>query len=82
MDELYYLRKMYTDDQILKMYNDAIPVIKTSAEWQLKYPSIKILDPDGWDRTNFTYSFYEEKITEKEFIKRLFTSTIQSTTVK
>jgi hypothetical protein len=60
------------------MENDKIVVIKKpSNEWCLKYPSIKILDPDGWDRINFTHSFYEEKITEKEFIKRLFSSTIQ-----
>lgn len=35
---------------------------KTSQEWQELYPEIKVLDPDGWDRTNFQYSWYKEKI--------------------
>ena len=40
-------------------------------------PKLKILDPDGWDRLNYDYSFYEELITEKEFIKRVLNSTIK-----
>ena len=34
---------------------------KTSKEWQELYPEIKVLDPDGWDRENFKYSWFEEK---------------------
>ena len=49
---------------------------KTSAEW-IKETNYKILDPDGWDRTNFEYSFYKEEITFEEFQKRLFMSTIK-----
>jgi len=35
----------------------------------------KLLDPDGWDRKNFQFSFYEELITKEEFSKRLMVST-------
>lgn len=34
-----------------------------------------ILDPDGWDRQNFDFSFYEEKIPYREFMSRLKSST-------
>jgi len=53
---------------------------KTSKEWYdlaSKEYKLKILDPDGWDRLNYDYSFYEELITEKEFIKRVLNSTIK-----
>ena len=49
---------------------------KVSSEWVKEY-NCQILDPDGWDRTNYDYSFNEEKITRKEFEKRLIFSTIQ-----
>ena len=53
---------------------------KTSKEWEDQYKEkyrLHILDPDGWDRTNIQYSFYEEKITLDEFLDRLSNSTIQ-----
>ena len=53
---------------------------KTSKEWYDLVPSeyrLKILDPDGWDRSNFQFSFYEELITKDEFKKRISLSTIQ-----
>ena len=34
-----------------------------------------ILDPDGWDRQNFHFSFYEENITKEEYDNRLMEST-------
>ena len=49
---------------------------KTSAEW-IKEVGYEVLDPDGWDRSNFEYSFYKEEITFEEFQKRLFMSTIK-----
>jgi hypothetical protein len=48
---------------------------KTSQEWQLEHPMRDEDDPDGWDRTNFQYSWYEELITYDEFQKRLMSST-------
>ena len=48
---------------------------KTSSEWIKEY-DCEIVDPDGWDRTNYDYSFNEEKITRKEFELRLVRSTI------
>lgn len=55
-------------------------IMKTSEEWlsevDEKY-SLVIMDPDGWDRTDFDYSFYKERITKEEFDRRLSTSTIK-----
>ena len=48
---------------------------KVSSEWIKKY-NYKILDPDGWDRKNYDYSFNKEKITRVEFEQRLAISTI------
>jgi hypothetical protein len=47
---------------------------KTSEEWQKIFP-YKILDPDGWDRTNYDFSWKQELITWEEFKKRAFQST-------
>ncbi len=51
---------------------------KTSKEWLEEIPEehgLVIMDPDGWDRKNYKYSFNEELITKKEFMKRLSYST-------
>lgn len=51
---------------------------KTSEEWMdllNKERKFSLLDPDGWDRNNFKYSFYKEKITMEEFFIRLSLST-------
>jgi len=52
---------------------------KTSKRWckKLGIMCSWIFDPDGWDRTNFNYSFYKEKITKEEFVNRLSASTIR-----
>lgn len=49
--------------------------LKTSQEWQAIYAEIVILDPDGWDRENFEYSWKEELITEDDYFKRSSVST-------
>ena len=52
----------------------------TSSEWMdLLDQGITILDGDGWDRDNFHYSFNEELITKREYMKRLTESTILKT---
>ena len=56
---------------------------KTSQQWYEEIPKehkLLILDPDGWDRSNYQYSFYEELITKEEFDIRLSSSTIQCNT--
>lgn len=63
---IYYLEGLISD----------IGGLKTSEEWMKNYSDIVILDPDGWDRRNFQFSWYEEKITLVEFEKRLVISTI------
>jgi len=48
---------------------------KVSSEW-MKEKNCEIIDPDGWDRKNYDYSFNQEKITREEFYRRLALSTI------
>jgi len=55
--------------------------LKTSQEWYDMIPKelgFMIYDPDGWDRTNYQYSFHEELISKEEFKKRLMHSTCLS----
>lgn len=51
--------------------------LKTSEDWQKQFPNPKVLDPDGWNRTNFQYSWFEEKISYEEYRKRLFMSSVK-----
>lgn len=51
------------------------PIKKTSEEWQSIFPDPKVLDPDGWDRKNYDYSWKEEKITLEEYETRRSLST-------
>jgi hypothetical protein len=55
-------------------------VEKTSQQWYdelRKTSNITIMDPDGWDRTNYQYSFTEELITKEKFNERLSRSTVK-----
>lgn len=47
----------------------------TSEEWQQIYPNPKVIDPDGWDRKNYVYSWHQELIDEKEYHLRVMRST-------
>lgn len=56
--------------------------LKTSAEWnEMIGGGVNILDPDGWDRSNWEFSWHQEKISKKEFGNRVFLSTIESSKV-
>jgi Straboviridae homing endonuclease len=48
---------------------------RTSEEWQKLHPEIKILDPDGWDRSNYQFSWFEELIEYDEYLQRVCEST-------
>ena len=51
---------------------------KTSENWYEEMPKETrpvIMDPDGWDRRNYQYSFYEEEITQSEFVGRFMMPT-------
>lgn len=68
--------------EIVKHYNGVIIRVnsdfkRTSDEWQKIKTNITVLDPDGWDRINFQYSWYEELITESEYDKRVLPSTVK-----
>jgi len=54
--------------------------LKTSKEWQELYPEPKVLDPDGWNRNNYYYSWFEEEISLEEYNKRLMGSTCMYST--
>lgn len=51
-------------------------MLKTSQEWQEIFYTIKVVDPDGWDRKNLQYSWNEEKITREEYSNRIEKSTV------
>jgi CRISPR/Cas system-associated protein Csx1 len=51
---------------------------KTSKEWYEElYPNreVIIMDPDGWDRSNWEFSWGEELIDKNEFAIRVMSST-------
>jgi hypothetical protein len=50
--------------------------LRTSEEWN-KDDGIVILDADGWDRKNFKFSWFEERINRDEYNRRISISTIQ-----
>lgn len=52
-------------------------ILKTSEDWaKTELKDIQILDPDGWNRRDLQFSWYEELITREEFHRRLMQSTI------
>ena len=65
--------KLREEIQILKGKDE----LKTSEKWQEENPSPKVLDPDGWDRKNFNFSWFEEKITYTEYLNRVMVSTCE-----
>lgn len=50
--------------------------LKTSEQWQKLHPESYVLDADGWDRSNYQYSWHEELITFEEYQRRLGWSTV------
>mgnify|MGYP006409405739 CR=1 FL=1 len=52
---------------------------RTSAQWaaQRVGSPVVLIDPDGWDRTDWTYSYFVERISEREYDRRLGASTIR-----
>lgn len=64
----------------IKNYLNTQQGIKTSNEWYQivkEQFGIQLLDPDGWDRQNFQFSFFVDKIDSNEFINRLELSTLK-----
>jgi len=52
--------------------------MNTSEKWQELYPNPKVIDPDGWDRENYQWSWYNQSITYTEYQRRLSLSTCMS----
>lgn len=49
--------------------------IRSSVDWLKDFPNLVILDPDGWDRSNFDES-WAELISREEFLDRVTKSTL------
>jgi hypothetical protein len=54
---------------------------KTSDRWA-DLTGVVVYDPDGWDRTNYQYSWFEDLITLTEFKRRVFMSTVSFDSLK
>ena len=51
-------------------------ILCTSEDWNKSYPEYVVIDPDGWDRKNYEFSWHKELILYSEFQRRLAHSTI------
>ena len=78
------LRKVYENIAILERTIGKLESeeeIKTSDEWENsdlpEMKGTKVLDPDGWDRQNFDFSYYQELITKDEYLLRVGGSTCE-----
>lgn len=54
---------------------------KSSQRWA-EITGVVVYDPDGWDRTNYQYSWFDELITFAEFKRRVFMSTVDMDSIK
>lgn len=56
-------------------------IVQTASEnWQRMLSDIIVYDPDGWNRTNFQFSWFEEQITKEEYLrKRMFSTCVFNT---
>ena len=55
-------------------------ILKTSEEWNdyvTQNYNFDVLDPDGWDRRNWDYSWNQEQISLNEFGLRCLRSTVK-----
>lgn len=52
---------------------------QTSSKWlnSEEFAHIEILEAKGWDKENWQYSFFKQKITKQEFELRLIKSIIR-----
>ena len=62
---------------IKKIDEEVIDKLELPSHIWIQMYDVTLLDPDGWDRSNFQDSFFEQKITRTEFERRLSYSTIQ-----
>jgi len=70
-----------SNDNVIYLKLRDLEGLRTSKEWN-KIFKYGIIDPDGWDRTNYEYSFNEEIITYGEFITRALQSTLRLSTMR
>ena len=85
MKKMNEIGKHFANFDLDKAINDLKMEKKTSNDWNkelndyLKSFNEKnhytVYDPDGWNRSNFQFSWFEELITKEEFMKRTMSST-------
>lgn len=78
-DQENRLSEMMANDEKDGIYEEK-KEYNTSSEWMDMMPEKNrpiIVDHDGWDRGNFTWSYHDELITKEEFDKRCMNSTIR-----
>ena len=51
-------------------------MLRSSKDWLAGCLGVSIVDPDGWDRQNYDFSFNKELISFDEFSSRLSKSTL------
>ena len=69
------MSEVETEETAMRSNMDDKPEeFRTSDEW-VQHTGIGIMDPDGWDRTDFENS-WNELISEEEFLRRCYRSTI------
>lgn len=54
---------------------------KSSQRWA-EITGVVVYDPDGWNRLNYQYSWFDELITFAEFKRRVFMSTVDLNSIK
>lgn len=62
------------EEEVEKVIDEELRL--TSEEWQKRYPNPRVVDADGWDRSNFEYSWRKELITLDEYKKRVRVSSV------
>lgn len=71
-EEVDAIRKVLKEMKIINQNTSLL----TSEDWHniLSHGWV-VMDPDGWDRSNYQYSWFEELITKDEYYHRLMNST-------
>lgn len=79
-ERIQFEGKLLDDFIGIKNYEDlanfVLNEVKTSEKWAEVYKGeFKIMDPDGWDRTNYEFDFKQRLVSRREFLKKVMFST-------
>lgn len=68
------MREKYPNGKEPSVMENLEKGLKTSWLWNLEDDRL-VLDPDGWDRKNYEFSWNMELITHEEYLNRVYRST-------